>query len=285
MATVKDFAVNGHWPRGTNALFLCLIPKVENPQQLDEFRPISLVGCLYKIISKVLSLYLKKVICKVIDVRQSTFLEGRGLLDSVLVVNEVLEEYKRKRKSCVFFKGLTGVSRMAEEKNLIDSLEVGRDKVKVNMLQYADDTLFFCEANTKSIFNIKEILQCFELSSGHRVNFLKSRIGETGLGQLSLWRFAAILNCDVMGSPFVYLGLPVGGSHKRGDFWNGVIEKVQARLSRWKGLQAVSRNIDLVYGGGSIGLMGLVSQAVHDGGRHESLKVLINIRDAKEKEL
>lgn len=30
----------------------------------------------------------------------------------------------------------------------------------------------------------------------------------------------------------------------------------------------VSRNIDLVYGGGSIGLMGLVSQAVHDGGRH-----------------
>ncbi|CAN1304716.1 Cytokinin riboside 5'-monophosphate phosphoribohydrolase LOG3 [Linum perenne] len=32
--------------------------------------------------------------------------------------------------------------------------------------------------------------------------------------------------------------------------------------------ELVSRNIDLVYGGGSIGLMGLVSQAVHDGGRH-----------------
>jgi len=29
--------------------------------------------------------------------------------------------------------------------------------------------------------------------------------------------------------------MPVGGNHKRGDFWNGVIEKVQARLSRWKG--------------------------------------------------
>ncbi|RID72909.1 hypothetical protein BRARA_B00088 [Brassica rapa] len=27
-------------------------------------------------------------------------------------------------------------------------------------------------------------------------------------------------------------------------------------------------NVDLVYGGGSIGLMGLISQAVHDGGRH-----------------
>jgi predicted Rossmann-fold nucleotide-binding protein len=30
----------------------------------------------------------------------------------------------------------------------------------------------------------------------------------------------------------------------------------------------VERNIDLVYGGGSVGLMGLISQAVHDGGRH-----------------
>ncbi|XP_010426991.1 PREDICTED: cytokinin riboside 5'-monophosphate phosphoribohydrolase LOG4-like isoform X1 [Camelina sativa] len=34
------------------------------------------------------------------------------------------------------------------------------------------------------------------------------------------------------------------------------------------GNELVLRNIDLVYGGGSIGLMGLVSQAVHDGGRH-----------------
>ncbi|KAL5710431.1 Cytokinin riboside 5'-monophosphate phosphoribohydrolase log7 [Ranunculus cassubicifolius] len=34
------------------------------------------------------------------------------------------------------------------------------------------------------------------------------------------------------------------------------------------GNELVERKIDLVYGGGSIGLMGLVSQAVHDGGRH-----------------
>jgi len=310
VAAVKDFADTGKWPRGSNASFLCLIPKVENPQQLGEFRPISLVGCLYKIISKALSLRLKKVIGKVIDARQSTFLEGRGLLDSVLVANEVLEEYKRKRKSCVFFKvdyeksydsvnwdfifymfkrlgfcerwirwikgclesasvsvlvngsptreffprkglcqgdplapflflivaeGLAGVARVAEEKKLIDSLEVGKNKVKVNMLQYADDTLFLCEGNTKSVFNIKAILQCFELASGLRVNFVKSRIGGMGLDQVVLQQFAAILNCETMVAPFIYLGMPVGGCHKRGDFWNGVIEKVQARLSRWKG--------------------------------------------------
>ncbi|KAK1297744.1 Cytokinin riboside 5'-monophosphate phosphoribohydrolase LOG7 [Acorus calamus] len=34
------------------------------------------------------------------------------------------------------------------------------------------------------------------------------------------------------------------------------------------GNELVERKIDLVYGGGSVGLMGLVSQAVFDGGRH-----------------
>ncbi|KAF8702729.1 hypothetical protein HU200_032557 [Digitaria exilis] len=34
------------------------------------------------------------------------------------------------------------------------------------------------------------------------------------------------------------------------------------------GEELVSRNIDLVYGGGSVGLMGLVSRAVYNGGRH-----------------
>jgi len=127
------------------------------------------------------------------------------------------------------------VARVAEEKKLVDSLEVGKGKVKVNMLQYANDTLFFCEANVKSMFNIKAILQCFELSSGLRVNFGKSRIGGTGLDQGMLQRFASILNCETMVVPFIYLGMPVRGCHKRGDFWNGVIEKVHIRLSRWKG--------------------------------------------------
>jgi len=54
------------------------------------------------------------------------------------------------------------------------------------------------------------------------------------MDQVTLQRFAAILNCDTMVPPFIYLGLPVGGTHKRSVFWNGVIEKVQARLSRWK---------------------------------------------------
>jgi len=41
---------------------------------------------------------------KIIDFRQSAFLEGRSLMDNVSIVNEVLEEMKRKKKSCMVFK-------------------------------------------------------------------------------------------------------------------------------------------------------------------------------------
>jgi len=92
MSVVNDFATRGVWSMGSNASFLCLILKVNNPQQLNEFLFISLVGCMYKIISKTLSLRLKRVIGKVIDVRKYAFFEGRGLLDGVLMAKEVLEE-------------------------------------------------------------------------------------------------------------------------------------------------------------------------------------------------
>ncbi|KAL5056094.1 hypothetical protein RYX36_036776 [Vicia faba] len=43
------------------------------------------------------------------------------------------------------------------------------------------------------------------------------------------------------------------------------------------GKELVSRNIDLVYGGGSIGLMGLISQSVYDGGGYGTLEELLEV--------
>jgi len=37
-----------------------------------------------------------------------------------------------------------------------------------------------------------------------------------------------------MKTPFKYLGMPIGGSHKRRSFWEGVVESVRKRLGRWK---------------------------------------------------
>jgi len=98
----------------------------------------------------------------------------------------------------------------------------------------ADDTLFFCETNVKSVFNIKAALYCFELSSRLKVNFMKSKLGGLGVEQIVIQCFVAILNCEVMVTPFVYLGFSVGGCHKRRAFWDGVVG-MKKSLSWWKG--------------------------------------------------
>jgi len=72
-----------------------LLPKKDNPLGLEEYRFISLICCLYKVISKVLAKRLGKKLGKIINVRQSVFVGGRFMLDGVLVDNEVVDEAKR----------------------------------------------------------------------------------------------------------------------------------------------------------------------------------------------
>ena len=47
--------------------------------------------------------------------------------------------------------------------------------------------------------------------------------------------FVVLLNCDVMNTPFKYLGLLVGGCHKRSAFWADVLERMKSILGSWKG--------------------------------------------------
>jgi len=101
---LDEFHVNGAFPRCCNASFIALIPKVADPHLLNDYRPISLIGCMYKIVAKLLAKRMKKVMPSIIDEAQSAFIEGRHLLHSALIANEVIEEAKRSNKSCLVFK-------------------------------------------------------------------------------------------------------------------------------------------------------------------------------------
>jgi len=178
-------------------------------------------------------------------------MKGRGLLESVLVANEVIEEVRRRRRSGVFLKvdfekaydsvrwsflfdmlirlrfhvrwikwvqgclelatvsvlvngspteefrptrglrqgdpmalflflivaeGLVGLVCSASKENLLRVVRVGRNELECCMLQFADDTLFMCEDSFSNIFTIKAILRMFEMASGLKVNFHKSKL-------------------------------------------------------------------------------------------------------------
>lgn len=73
-----------------NATFIALIPKKKGANELRDFRPISLISSIYKIFSKVLTEILKKVMEKLVDSQQMTFIKGRQIMDAVLVANEAV---------------------------------------------------------------------------------------------------------------------------------------------------------------------------------------------------
>lgn len=68
----------GEWSYCGKSSFVTLIPIMDDPQGLNEFRPISLIGCMYKIISNVLANKLRRVLGNIIDERQSTFVGKVG---------------------------------------------------------------------------------------------------------------------------------------------------------------------------------------------------------------
>ena len=101
---VDEFHAHGSFPRGSNASFLALIPKVNHPQSLNDYRPISLIGCMYKVIAKLLANRLRHVIPVLIDERQTAFIKDRHILNGILILNEVVEKACRRKKPVMIFK-------------------------------------------------------------------------------------------------------------------------------------------------------------------------------------
>jgi len=71
-----EFYHNGKLTKGLNSTFIALIPKVESPQRVADFRPIALVSSVYKILSKVLPNRLRMVVGNVVSASQSAFYKG-----------------------------------------------------------------------------------------------------------------------------------------------------------------------------------------------------------------
>ncbi|WJZ96215.1 hypothetical protein VitviT2T_014922 [Vitis vinifera] len=100
----REFYLHGTFQRSFNSTFLMLIPKKELVEDLRDFRPISLVGSVYKLLAKALANRLKLVMGKVISDSQQAFIQGRQILDVVLIASEALDSRLKDNMSGLLFK-------------------------------------------------------------------------------------------------------------------------------------------------------------------------------------
>jgi hypothetical protein len=88
---------------------ITLIPKSGDQARLGNWRPITLLGILYKILAKVLAGRVQGVFPHVIRPNQTEFVEGRSILDNMYLAQEALESNGRKRTTktwCSYFSTL-----------------------------------------------------------------------------------------------------------------------------------------------------------------------------------
>ena len=91
---VQSFFSSDILPRNINSTHIRLIPKVQSPKTVAEYRPIALCTVFYKIISKIITLRLQPVLHGIVAENQSAFVPQRAISDNVLITHEVLHYLK-----------------------------------------------------------------------------------------------------------------------------------------------------------------------------------------------
>lgn len=71
---------------------------------------------------------------------------------------------------------LSHMMKRAETQGLIRGIKISNESPSISHLLFADDSLFFCQANAKSCKTIRDILFQYEKASGQQVNTRKSAI-------------------------------------------------------------------------------------------------------------
>lgn len=108
------------------------------------------------------------------------------------------------------------------------------NSVTISHLFYADDAVFVGDWSESNLASILNVLHCFSLTSGLKINVHKSQLLGVGVPPDIIEAAGHSLGCSVMKTPFKYLGVPVGGNMHSIKAWDDVIRKIKSRLSKWK---------------------------------------------------
>jgi hypothetical protein len=153
----------------------------------------------------------------------------------------------------IVVEGLTGLMRRAVEIGRFKGYRVN-DSIHFQILQFADDTILIGEGIQDNLWTLKILLRSFELVSGLKINFVKSKLYGINIESRLLEAGAAFLSCRSDVIPFKFLGVSVGANPRRRETWKPVVESMSKRLNLWK-----SRQLSL---GGRITLINSVLSSI-----------------------
>ena len=89
--------------QGINQTFNSLIPKVDSPEFVKHYRPISLCNVVYKCLTKTIVYRLKPMLSDLVSPFQASFISGRCIQDNILIAQEMIHSMRKMRGRRGFF--------------------------------------------------------------------------------------------------------------------------------------------------------------------------------------
>ncbi|WMV54824.1 hypothetical protein MTR67_048209 [Solanum verrucosum] len=202
MQTIHNFHQNEVFERSLNATFVALIPKKYGAEELKDFRPISLIGGMYKIIAKLITERMKIVMGRLINEHQMAFLKDRQIMDASLLANELVDSRVKQKISGILCK--LDIEKACDHVKWNDLFKVlsdmGFGRKWVNWIKFFVSTVTFSIIINGS-------------SEGLHVNWQKSCLFPVNQVP-NMQGLADNLGCQVAFLPTKYLGMPLGAKNK-----------------------------------------------------------------------
>jgi len=101
---VEESRRRGRISSAIKSTFISLIPKTNAPGTFDDFRPISLCNCLYKIIAKTIANRLKPILSQHISSEQFAFLHNRQIHEAIATAQELMHTLHVKKQKGMILK-------------------------------------------------------------------------------------------------------------------------------------------------------------------------------------
>lgn len=87
----KEALEKGHLCRELNTRMLCLLIKGGNKTNIKNWRLITLLGTIYKLLAKTMARRIQPMLKRIIRPNQTGFLKGRSILDNVFLALETMD--------------------------------------------------------------------------------------------------------------------------------------------------------------------------------------------------
>ncbi|KAL0439728.1 UNVERIFIED_CONTAM: hypothetical protein Slati_2455800 [Sesamum latifolium] len=242
-AAIMEFFHSGRLLKQINATLLVLIPKVQLPVRVSDYRPIACCNVIYKVVTKILVRRMQRILHLLIDHTQTAFVPGRSISDNVMLAQELLAGYNQVRlpPRCTIKVDIQKAYDSVNWDFILEALRIFNFPPRfIGWIEQCITTVTFSvslngsmHGNTHSAHFIKDTLAEFATMSGLHVNPNKSQIILSKAVQTGRQAILDLLGFQEGSLPIKYLGVPLVSSRLTIADCQPLIEKIDNRLAGW----------------------------------------------------